>query len=136
MHLVSNGEIYLSDEQYRKILWKIKDVVDTPRFSPTCFDSTALGDKYTESNCGLCNDGFTDEETALFPSKFPERREMKYRLGNHRCPFDMREIPGLLGWGNGCFSGCYLFKNTRVGYDVELMKMLVDSAIIGVELGN
>ena len=117
-----NKELYLTDEQCLKVLKKIEAVVVYDDFVPSCFDSTFPGDKYTESNCGFCNDAFTEVDMALFPEQYPERRSMKYRLEGHRCPFDERIEPGLLGWGSGCFGGCYLFKH-RVKQDWNLLLM-------------
>lgn len=122
-----NEELYLTDEQYLCILKKIEATIAQDGFRPSCFDSNALGDKYTESNCGFCCDEFTDKDTAMFPDRFPERKSMKYQGKNHRCPFDVRKEPGILGWGSGCFGDCYLFQNRR--YDIKLMREMVDRVI-------
>lgn len=106
-----NKDIYLTDKQYKSILLKIKKTVDQEGFQYTCFDSTTAGDKYTESNCGLCNNNFTEKDTALFPDQFPERKSMKYRLENHKCPLDMRVK--AYSFGEGCFYHCCLFQNVR-----------------------
>ncbi len=127
---MDNKEIYLTDPQYLKILHKIQVKVKEPGFKPNCFDSTALGDKYTESNCGLCCDDFTDKETAMWPNQFPERKSLKYRLEHHKCPFDERVESGF-GFGMGCFYKCYLFSNRT--YDVQLILKMVASQITEAE---
>lgn len=125
--------MYLTDEQYLDILYKIRMRVGSLGFRPSAFDSAFPGDKYTESNCGFCCGEFVTEETALFPEQFPERRSMKYRLDAHKCPFDMRETPDVLGWGWGCFSECYVFHCHPP--DVQLMRTLVANRIKEVEDG-
>ena len=126
-----NRSIYLTDEQYYSILLKIKETVNAPDFAVRCVDSTTIGDKYTWSNCGFCNDNFTEEETALFPDQFPGRKSMKYRLENHKCPFDLRRKPGILGWGSGCFYRCYVFSHRgKRDWDLDYMKALVDETIL------
>lgn len=124
----SDSKLYLTDDQYKEILRKIEAVVSSPHFVVSCFDSVATGDKYTTSNCGFCNDDFTEPDTDLFPDRFPGRKTMKYRRSNHKCPFDTREEPGLLGWGYGCFSKCYLFKNRRK-WDLEAIERMVRTQI-------
>lgn len=124
-----DSRLYLTDAQYRRILGRIEEVINSPNFVVSCFDSTFPGDKYTESNCGFCNEGFTELDTSLFPSQFPERKSLKYRRSNHKCPFDTRKKPDLLGWGNGCFSKCYLFKTRGKEYDLEVMRSMVKELI-------
>lgn len=130
-------KLYLTNAQYRRILGKIKDVVNSPDFAVDCFDSAYPGDKYTTSNCGFCNDDFTELDTALFPNEFPGRKSMKYRRKNHKCPFDTRKAPGLLGW-DGCFHRCYLFKGRgpkgEKSYDLEVMRNMVKELIDKSEL--
>ncbi len=124
--------MFLTDEQYVTILEKIKAVVFADGFKPSCYDCTDLGNKSTGSNCGFCNDGFTEEETALFPDDFPGRRTMKHRGHNHKCPFDMRSIPSLSDFGSGCFYDCYLFRNRKS--DIDLMKEMVEDLITELDI--
>ena len=124
---MSEDDLYLTDTQYLKILKKIKETVDQENFRPNYFDSTFTGDKYTESNCGLCNDNFTDKETALFPEAFPNRKSMKYSLAHHKCPFDQRNQPTD---SKGCFYYCYLFQNKK--HDLKLMRKMVDNLLSAV----
>lgn len=119
--------LYLTDKQYMVILLKIRARVSEDNFRPYCYDSITLGDKFTESNCGLCNEEFTDRETALFPEQFPERTTMKYRRENHKCPFDTREKPDSLGWGIGCFYKCFLFKSKA--HSLDVMRAMVERCI-------
>lgn len=125
--------MYLTDSQYRDILLKIKDVLEQENFKPCYYDSTAFGDKYTESNCGLCNNYFTIKEASLFPKEYPERKSMKYRRPNHKCPFDMRREPGLMGYGMSCFYTCYLFKTKSGNHDLILMRTKVYSLLQKIE---
>lgn len=122
--------LYLTDEQYEKILLKIRDTVYREEFKPVCCDSDQLGNKYNRTNCGFCNDGFTDQETALWPEKFPVRREMKHRRAHQVCPFDVRQFgltiaksPNL----TGCYYHCYLFNNTR--WDIQLIRLMVEATL-------
>ena len=103
--------IHLTDTQYKRILLKIKETVGQEEFQYSCVDSTNIGDKYTRSNCGFCNDEFAEKDTALFPENFPERKSIKYRQEHHQCPFDMRSKN--VHFGFGCFYDCCLFQNKR-----------------------
>lgn len=107
-----NENIYLTDEQYWELLIKIYKTVSASGFDPQGYDSTSFGDKYTETNCGFCNDNFTTKETALFPDDFPERKSMKYGEIHHKCPFDSRPMNKLDI--NGCFYTCLIFKNPSI----------------------
>lgn len=115
------AKLYLSDAEYIKLLEKVAEKVNEPGFEPKFFDSTETGDKYTTSNCGLCNDMDDDgpwstPENVLFPGQFPRRRSFKYRLDHQLCPFDERTAEDMKtqkGW-NGCFYTCYLFKDRLV----------------------
>jgi hypothetical protein len=118
-----NDKLHLTDEQYQRVLLKIRDVLSNDGFEVRCEDSTFVGDKYTKSNCGFCNDEFTEKDTAMWPEQFPERRSMKYRQDGQKCPFDMRKMPGIVGWGSGCFFGCYLFKDRK--HNLVFMRQLV-----------
>ena len=125
-----NDKLQLTDEQYLRILRKIETTVAQVDFWVGCSDCTVIGSKSTDSNCGFCNDDYIDEDMALFPDQFPERKTTKYRRENHKCPFDMRKEPGILGWGYSCFDGCYLFKHLgKHDWNLSLMREMVDHAI-------
>jgi len=102
-------KIRLTDIQYISILKQILEVVQTPNFKGTVYDSTTTGDKYTESNCGFCNEMFTTKDTALFPDEFPDRKSLKYREDHQRCPFDRRAMDNKDM--NGCYYHCLLRKS-------------------------
>lgn len=127
--------MYLTDEGYKKILLKIREVVSKDDFKPNFYDSTEPGNKYTTSNCGFCNDDFTDADTARWPDDFPSRREMLYRKDHHKCPFDMRKKPDCLGFGDGCFHTCLLFSNSKkrkkfgFTFNQETIKKMVANTI-------
>lgn len=124
------NDMYLTEEQYLSILRKIKETISEEGFTVYCWNSTTVGNKFTESNCGFCNDAYIDKDMALFPHQFPERKTMKYRGENHKCPFDARKKPGILGWGYGCFDECYLFKHLgKRDWGLPLMREMVDSLI-------
>jgi len=124
-------ELRLTDEQYLGVLRKIEVDVAQDDFKVGCSDCVATGYKSTDSNCGFCNDEYTDKDTALFPERFPIRKSMKYRRENHRCPFDERNEPGIMGWGYGCFSRCYLFRHLgRCDWNLSSMREMVARAII------
>jgi len=126
---MKNREIHLTDEQYYSILLKIKKTVDQEGFKPTCDDCTMVGMKHTETNCGLCNDNFTEKETALFPNEFPERKSMKYSQDNHKCPFDQRINKN---YSYGCFYHCCLFQHQRYRskeVTIEELREMVDKTI-------
>lgn len=127
MAIKYDKSLYLTDEQYMAILLKIKAKISEDKFKPFCYDSITPGNKFTRTNCGFCNEEFTDKKTALFPESFPKRMTMKYRRGNHKCPFDMREELSDLSWGNGCFYKCYLFK-LKV-HEVDVMRVMVEEII-------
>lgn len=120
---VEDNHLNITDQQYLDLLLKIKETVNQPNFKPIWDDSDQIGNKYTESNCGLCNDNFTIKETALFPKDFPQRKDMKYHKQIHKCPFDFRKKVGF----NGCFYTCWFFK--RGLRDVNKIRSLVDEQI-------
>lgn len=128
--MVVNDGLYLTDEQYLRILKRIRVTVTSEGFEVGCSDCTLVGQKSTDSNCGFCNDAYTERDMALFPDQFPGRRTMKYRGKNHRCPFDMRDNPDILGWGYGCFFECYLFRHLgKRDWSPSLMREMVDHVI-------
>jgi len=86
------GKMHLSYKQWLDLLYKIKKVVSKRGFKAKGEDSTSTGNKYTTSNCGLCNDNFSTKETALWPEHFEEGRiTLKYLEEYQKCPFDWRE---------------------------------------------
>jgi hypothetical protein len=97
---------YLTDLQFLDLLRVILKTLSQPGFKRSCYDSTDTGDKYTESNCGCCNNNFTNKKTAMWPDEFPGRKTMKHRKTRHLCPFDSRDKGGA----NGCFYTCMLFR--------------------------
>lgn len=125
-----NDELQLTGEQYLLVLKKIKATVAQVDFEVVCIDCTVVGCRSVVSNCGFCNNDYTDEGMALFPDQFPGRKTMKYRRENHRCPFDMRKGPGMLGWGYSCFDECYLYRHLgKRDWDLSSMRKMVDHAI-------
>jgi len=129
-----NKELRLTDEQYLRILKKIEATIAQDDFGVGCSDCTVIGAKSTDSDCGFCNDAYTDRDMALFPEQYPERRTMKYRRENHRCPFDMRKEPGILGWGYSCFYECYLFGHlSKRDWNLTVMREMVDHTITDMD---
>ena len=137
----------LTDKQYLDILQMIKKTVEAPDFKSNCYDSDEIGNKYTDSNCGFCNDNYATKETAsgrAFRSKYYLKDQKK----NQRCPFDLRpSIKNIYSYKKGektlkgtektdysfgCFYDCFLFGNgkefKRLGKsqgDVEYIRYLV-----------
>ncbi len=104
-------DLQLTDEQYLALLYQIHQVVTHRSFKPEFEDSTTPGNKYTQSNCGLCNDHFGTKEMMLFPEQFPQRVSLKYRQGHHHCPFDRRPLEE--DCSIGCFYHCRLFQRRQ-----------------------
>lgn len=111
--------MYLTNEQYLEILNVIEKELNK-NINPNIFDNDTIGNKYTNSNIGFCNDNFTTYETALFPDDFLKfnRKTLKYRLKPHACPFDNRvrnlyekEEDTSINLGSGCFYTCCLNNN-------------------------
>ena len=109
-------DIHLNDSQYLELLDKIEETIKSG-VELYVEDSTMIGNKYTESNVGLCNDGYTTLEMSLFPDEYPERRDKKYTKDYQLCPFDNRTEKIFKGEKcnlvNGCYYTCCLAK-TRV----------------------
>lgn len=116
--------IYLTDEQYLEVLHRgLKNLNKIKKVEGV--DSTTIGDKYTETNVGLCNNALTTKETALWPDEFPNRDSMKYSEKHHSCPLDWRSKDEIDG--NGCFFTCMFFKrNLR---DLSQIKQLYKERI-------
>jgi hypothetical protein len=108
---------YLSKERYLQILFKIREIVNEPKFNPVFW-------KYVNSigtNCGLCNKHLFDRNRML----------TQYR---QRCPFDMRKIMDLPASTNeGCFFHCYIFQlseyETSGKFDITRMREMVGEKI-------
>ena len=126
MPINTKRSIRLTDAEYLTLLEDGLRHLDTIE-KVTLEDSTCPGDKYTTTNCGLCNEGLTTVDTALFPEMFPGRKDMKYRDSRHKCPLDWRENPDI----NGCFYTCMVFK--RKLRDINKMKELYKAAIDAAE---
>jgi len=125
--------IHLTDEQYTFILKKARKNLDKIK-KIKMEDSTEIGNKYTISNVGLCNDRLTTRDTALLPAEFPRTRWMLYRGMSHKCPLDGRQKPcDVQGWGGGCFYDCLLF-NKKVKTISEI-KELYDKRIREISNG-
>ena len=120
-------DLYLNDEQYNRLLTKVEELI--PQFNSfLVVDSTTLGNKYTTSNVGLCNDELTEIDMALFPELFEKgRKVMKYRMPHQICPFDSRlskiENDKRTNMVNGCYYTCTLRQETS---DKELLLSLVE----------
>ncbi len=139
------SNLELTNKQYYNLLLKIRNTVDDLNFKPYCYDSITIGDKFTKSNCGLCNEDYTELETALFPDDFKKygRKSRKYRKKNHKCPFDLRfgtDGKDFTDYGWGCFYHCFLFGNgiefKELGKnkdDIYFIRKLVNETIKGYE---
>ena len=107
--------LHLTDSQYLRLLEKVQDaIMATDRFY--VHDNTCVGSKEVSSNIGLCNEMYTDIDTALFPHEFisHNRHSMKYRKSHQFCPFDSRlakaEKNEPANFLNGCYYTCILRK--------------------------
>ncbi len=144
-------QIALTDKQYSDILQMIKKTVEAPDFKPNCYDSDMIGDKYTESNCGFCNDNYATEETASGRG-YRTKYYLKDHRKNHPCPFDLRPeymFHNIYKKGKviktkkektdysfGCFYNCFIFgegklfkKLNKESTDVEYIRYLVRETI-------
>ena len=119
--------IHVTDEEYLALLKSARSHLDNVSKIQS-EDSTCIGNKYTETNVGLCNEDLTTVEIAIFPEDFPTRREMKYLQKHHMCPLDARQdVP--LG-GNGCFHTCRIFKMRKYGkISIEEIKQKYEERI-------
>lgn len=124
-----NKKLYLTNKQYLDILDMIENKLNN-KVNPNIYDNTIVGDKSTNSNIGLCNEEFTTLQTALFPNDYKKynRKDMKYTLNNHACPFDNRvrnpdNKNGSMNLGCGCYYTCCL-KNNK--YSNEKLKEYVE----------
>ena len=110
-------DIYLTNEEYFDLLVRGRKHLDSIK-ELEFEDSDHLGDKYTVSNCGLCNDSLTTKDIALFPKNFPHRTTMKYRKPHHKCPLDEKKERS----SQGCFYSCLGFnKKVKTVNDVKVL---------------
>lgn len=116
--------LYLTDKQYLDLLKRARnhlDTIDRVRSD----DSNDIGNKYTGTNVGLCNDkGLCTQETAMFPEDWPHRKVIKYREHHHQCPLDWREDPDI----QGCFYTCMVFR--RGLSNIKTIKLLYENMIL------
>lgn len=117
--------MYLTNEMYGRVLAKIHQTVNAPDFKPRGQDCTDIGAKSTTTNCGMCNDEFTTQDSAMWPDMFPKRKTSKYPLSQHICPFDRRTDADGRG---GCFYKCYVFWAEHK-HNVDYMRQLVQERI-------
>jgi len=114
--------IHLTDEQYLELLKRARKHLDSVK-KVESDDCTMPGNKYTDTNVGLCNDFLTTLDIAMWPDEFPHsRRTMKYRGTHHKCPLDTR--PRTRKSQNGCFYTCRIFKGGLK--DLKTIKKLYD----------
>ena len=121
------SDLYLTDEQYIEILNKIKSMVNKEGFKPYIYDSTETGNKFTESNCGFCNDSFITKANSLSPDRYPAQKSMKYRANHHPCPFDKR-FKGI-DYGEMYGLGCYYYCTLTKRVTIEAIKKSVDRVL-------
>ena len=127
-------DLYLTDKQWLSILYKIRDTISKPGFKPGGCDSTEPGNKYTETNCGLCNDNFTTLKTSLFPEEFKDgRTTMKYTEDHQICPFDTR--PRDSDHFSGCQYTCGIF-NKKLLKGNKLLDLVNETIIYAEEIIN
>lgn len=123
-------KLHLSDQEYLELLKRGRKFLDKlKRISG--YDSTAIGNKFTECDGGLGNDLLTTKDIAMWPEDFPHRRSMKYRQEHHKCPLDMR--PVSREFRSGCFYTCMIFSKKVKTPTVEEAKKLYDKRIEEVE---
>ena len=123
-----SNDLYFTDKQYLELLIRARKLLDRVD-KVSCYDSTEIGNKYTESNVGLCNDEkLCTKEVALFPKEWPQRKDLKY-LGNEQlCPLDSKVKYN----GQGCFYKCLIFQK---GFkDIKKIKRLYEKKILKVIL--
>ncbi len=123
--------MYLTDEQHLMFLKKQRERLNHID-KATGIDSTTIGDKYTTTNVGMCDDSLTTKETALFPDEFPQRMSSKYTEKYHKCPLDKRKLSEL--GMNGCFHTCRFFKDGL--RSITRIKLLYDELIKEVQEGG
>lgn len=136
------SDMYLTDQQYLDLLKSIRKDLDSID-KVYAYDSTQIGNKFTETNCGLCavdddgHDRHVTEETAMWPKDFkrqgkteypyPQQFARKYRKEKHKCPLDDREGKH----SDGCFYNCLAFNKKNLS--IKEVKRLYDEMIKKVE---
>lgn len=126
---MERDEMYLTDEQYLFLLDKLlRNPMKMSSGKYRVIDSDTIGNKYTESNVGLCNDNFVAKHTNM--RLWKNRSSMKYRENHHLCPYDQRALILLqaianpeapmpdVNWFNGCFWTCRIAKRNSLTADV------------------
>lgn len=127
---MSAKDLYLTDEQYLERLQLVRQAVLQHK-QYWVYDNDSIGNKFTTSNVGLCNDELATREMAMFPELYDQgRRSPKYNRPPHLCPFDLRfeELKDDFSdtRRSGCFYTCGLRKHR---YSQEEALHLVDQAI-------
>ena len=118
--------MYLTDEAYKTLLVKIREVVSAEGFTVERNNCDDIGAKDTSTNCGLCNDNFTTKETAMWPELFPKRNDMAYPRTHHHCPFDTRRPLGHNDV-DGCFYTCLMFaKSGKARKNIPFLLQCID----------
>jgi hypothetical protein len=101
-----DDELYFTDLEYLQLLESKRRELDKVT-KIVAVDSTELGNKYTESNVGIC-------ETK------------KYLKENHKCPLDNRRGP--CDYSYGCFYFCAIFE-AKKSPSIEKIKIRYDRRI-------
>ena len=143
--------MYLTDKQYLELMKKIRIDLDKIK-NIEAIDCTDMGFKHTLTNVGLCageevnggwsKDKYVTRETAMWPKDFdkigkskypyPQQFTMKYRRGNHMCPFDNgKPSKGLMSYG--CFYRCLIFQKKYQTPNLKEVKKMYDKAILKEE---
>ena len=117
-------DIYLTNKEYHQLLLLAQENLNKIE-TVTGEDSTSIGNKYTITNIGLCNDEIVPKELSMFPEDYPRRKGSKYRLSNHKCPLDKREH--LDDLSNGCFYSCRFFQDSL--RDIKVIQKLYKECI-------
>lgn len=130
--VVINNNETLTTEQYVDVLKRIrKTIADTPL---AAVDSTAPGDKYTESNWGLCSElreHYPTPELHTFPKDFADDGRMSALPCGQEVKCPMR-ASGT--GGTGCFYDCRVFSKKHKTPSREKALKLYDDAIAAAEV--
>ena len=124
--------LYLTDEQYIELLYKCREMVQElieKGDSPWVYDSTRIGNKYTTSNVGLCNEEelCTREDLSLFSDNY----SLKYTRNGQACPFD-QSFTSV----SGCYYRCILRENITAEKALELVNWAISKKEGAYEAGN
>jgi hypothetical protein len=123
-------DIHLTDKQYLELLKAGRARLDKID-KVTSHDSEDIGNKYTESNVGLCDDSLTTKDNAMWPEQFPGRLARKYKQKHHKCPLDPRPDGE---YTDGCFYECLVFQGKVK--DISRIKKLYDDKIDSIEVSK